>query len=220
MKNTAQHFAEIQDIVDNLVLLRGGNACLVIQVQASNFALLSKDEQDAKITAYASFLNSLSFPIQILIQNKKIDISSYIRLLNAEAQSTKILHPTLSAQQNKLLVNHIVQYRDFVAQLVKENTVLDKQFYLTIPFSYLERGAATVVKGGTQDSFITASKSALNAKADSILSQLSRLSLRARKLEKEELIKLFYNVYNQRQSSVDQLTTGIETPVVTGPKNV
>lgn len=198
-KNTAQAFTEIQDILDNVVLLRGGNASLVIQVQASNFSLLSQEEQSAKIAAYASFLNSLSFPIQILIRNKKIDISSYIRLLNHELESTKTLHPTLTPEQNKLLMDHISKYRDFVQELVKTNTVLDKQFYIVIPFSYLEKGVAM------PKDFAAAAKTALNAKADAVLSQLNRLSLRAQKLEKEELIKLFYDAYNQHQTSADHI---------------
>lgn len=211
--NTAQTFTEIQDISDNIVLFRGGNAAMVIQVSASNFSLLSQEEQDTKIAAYASFLNSLSFPIQILIRNKKIDISSYLRMLNHELETTKTLHPTLTSQQNKLLVDHISQYRDFIQELVKTNTVLDKQFYIVIPFSYLEKGMAV-----TKD-FAIAAKTALNAKADSVLSQLSRLSLRSQKLEREELVKLFYDAYNQRQTSGDQITNQ-ENTIVSGHKNI
>ena len=66
VRSTTQKFTEIEDIIDNIVLLSSGNACLIIEVKATNFALLSKEEQDAKVFAYAALLNSLSFPIQIL----------------------------------------------------------------------------------------------------------------------------------------------------------
>src|SRR6266550_3126397 len=72
---TTQKFTEIVDFIDNIVVLEGGAACMIIEITASNFALLSRREQDTRIFAYASLLNSLSFPIQILIRNKRIDIS-------------------------------------------------------------------------------------------------------------------------------------------------
>ena len=106
---STQKFTEIEDIRENVVILSGGNACLVIEVQASNFALLSKQEQDAKIVAYAALLNSLSFPIQIVVVNEKIDISSYIKLLDQESQKQT---------SNKTLSGEIKQYRDFVKDLV------------------------------------------------------------------------------------------------------
>ena len=69
---STQRFIEVEDIQENIVMLRGGSACLVIEVQATNFALLSRDEQAGKIAAYAQLLNSLTFPIQILVRNKKV----------------------------------------------------------------------------------------------------------------------------------------------------
>src|ERR1035437_3399966 len=86
---STQKFIDITDIADDIVILGGGNACLVIEVSATNFALLSPDEQDAKIYAYASLLNSLSFPIQIVIRSKKIDISNYLKLLDTEKEDRK-----------------------------------------------------------------------------------------------------------------------------------
>ena len=64
--STTQKFTEIVDFADDIVLLEGGNACMIIEITASNFALLSKREQDSRIVSYAGMLNSLSFPIQIL----------------------------------------------------------------------------------------------------------------------------------------------------------
>jgi len=71
IKATTQKFIEILDIVDNVVLLASGNACSVIEVQATNFALLSSEEQNARVLSYAALLNSLSFPIQVFISKQK-----------------------------------------------------------------------------------------------------------------------------------------------------
>src|SRR5437667_61365 len=93
---STQKFIEIKDITDTVVVFNNNTACSVIEVTASNFALLSKQEQDAKIFSYASLLNSLSFPIQIIIKNKKVDISAYLKSLDQEIQKT----------QNQLLATH------------------------------------------------------------------------------------------------------------------
>lgn len=221
---STQKFTEIQDIVENIVILENGAACLVTEIQATNFALLSPEEQAAKISSYASLLNSLSFPIQILIRNKKIDISSYINLLSQECEKTSILHRHLSQEQNQALITQIKLYRDFVQELIKQNSVLDKKFYIIIPFSYLEKGAvatASMAKKGANDkeNFILSAKAALHTKADSLHAQLARLALKAKTLDNEELVKLFYDIYNQDQAVSSGLSTGVNTLAIkTVPK--
>jgi len=86
---STQKFTEIVDFVDEIVVLEGGNACLIIEITASNFALLSKREQDSRIFSYAALLNSLSFPIQIIIRNKRMDISNYLLELDEIIRTTK-----------------------------------------------------------------------------------------------------------------------------------
>jgi len=198
-KSTTQKFTEIENIDEDIVILSGKNACLIIEVNATNFALLSKEEQDAKIFSYASLLNSLSFPVQIFIRSKKLDISSYLKLLEAQATQT----------QNQLLSTQIKLYRDFVRELVKVNTVLDKKFYIVIPYSYLEKGVMA-----SSDSFLNQAKASLDSKAQSVLSQIARLNLRAKPLGKEELIKLFYEIYNGGAVETNQITDEIKTPIV------
>src|SRR4030042_5933000 len=198
---TTQKFIEIVAVEDDVVILSGGNASLVIEVTATNFSLLSKEEKDSKIFSYASLLNSLSFPIQIFIRSKKLDISSYLKLLDQQAQES----------QNKTLSSQIRLYRDFVKELIKVNTVLDKKFYISIPYSYLEKGIAAAKTGTRRDSsskdeFAEEAKASLRSKAQSLLSQLARLNLRAKTLEKEELVKLYYEIYNGDTVETPQIT--------------
>ena len=201
---STQKFIEVEDINESIVLLRGGNACTIIEVQATNFALLSHDEQIGKIAAYAQLLNSLSFSVQILIRNKKIDISSYLTLLETEAKKTT----------NEKLALQISLYHDFIAEIVKVNTVLDKKFYMIIPYSSLEKSATQAMKG--TDS-LSLAKTSLSSKSEGLLSQFARLGLIARVLQKEELVKLFYEIFNE---NVGQAGAGIDTtynvPVVKG----
>lgn len=188
-KATTQKFIEIQDIIDNVVLLSSGNACLVIEVQATNFSLLSQEEQAIKVLAYSSLLNSLQFPIQVFIRSKKIDISSYLRQLDDE----------VAKSQNQLLVPQIKLYKDFVAELIKVNTVLDKKFYVAISYSGLEGGSA---------------KSKLSSKAESLHAQLKRMNLPSKTLNKEELVKLFHEIYNGDFEQINEAMSGAKFPVV------
>lgn len=205
---STQRFTEIQDIADNIVVFEGASACLVVEIQAINFALLSVKEQEIKLFAYASLLNSLSFPIQILIRNKKVNISSYLKLLDLEIQ--KLSSSQMDNKPSEKLITFIKKYRDFVSEMVKVNSVLDKKFYIVIPFSHLERGVKGVLK---KEDFLNQAKAALHTKAESLLTQLGRLNLRAKTLEKEELIRLFYETYNQ-EAVEGPIEENIKAPII------
>lgn len=202
---STQKFIEIKDIRESIVLLEGNNACLIIEAQAINFALLSPEEKQAKIATYASMLNSLTFPIQIIIQNKRVDISSYLSLLDKETRTTA----------NQKLLRFIQQYREFVRIMIRVNTVLDKKFYIVIPYSNLEQGALTAIK---KDDIFTQAKASLQTKAETLLSQLARLALRAKILDQQTLVKLFYDIYNQPLDRVSNIEEAVSSPAVQGIK--
>lgn len=204
-KATTQKFTEILDIVDDIVLLTSGNACSVIEIQATNFALLSPEEQNVKVLAYSSLLNSLSFPIQVFIRSKKIDISSYLRLLELEVKRT----------QNELLKNQIRLYKDFVQDLVKINEVLDKKFYIVIPYTSLESGI-----GINRENLLLSAKAKLATKIEGLHSMLHRINLAAKTLNKSELVRLFYEIYNGDVEQIDKIAQNNKCPVVkTQPAN-
>lgn len=204
--SSTQKFTEIIDIVGNIVVLSGGYACVIIEITATNFALLSKQEQDAKLYSYASLLNSLTFPIQILIRNKRVDITSYLKQLEDAQRAT--FNPQLKQQ--------IIQYHDFVKEMVTVNVVLNKQFYIITSYSSLESGMASVSpgKGGQKEAFIQAAQKTLLSKAESIHSQLNQVAASAKLLEREELIKLFYDIYNYDIVEPNQIVQDIKTPII------
>jgi hypothetical protein len=192
---STQKFTQLEDIVDDVVLYEGGSASLVIEVSSTNFALLSYDEQQSRIQAYAGFLNSLTSSIQIIINNRRINISAYLSLLDDEINKSK----------DNIVTEYMQLYKSFVAQLVKENVVLDKRFYIVIPYSYLEGGAVKTVsataKSTPKEETLIGIKTALHAKADGIRNQLSRINLQTKILEKDDLMKLFHQMYNPEESS-------------------
>ncbi|MBI4999468.1 hypothetical protein HZB97_01710 [Candidatus Gottesmanbacteria bacterium] len=167
---------------------------MIIETSATNFGLLSEKEQEALIFAYAGLLNSLTFPLQIVIRSKRKDISSYLKLLD-EAKDK---------QDKEELKQRITRYKEFIIKIIGENNVLDKKFYLVIPFSSLELGIKSAAGGLTgkkglpfpKNYIFEGAKTALFPKRDHLLRQLTRLGLKGKPLNSQQLIELFHNIYN------------------------
>lgn len=195
IRASTQTHLEIEDIKDGIVILKDGSTCLILAITSINFDLLSEKEQEATIYAYSGLLNSLSFPIQILIRSEQKDISAYLKLLEETAQKEK----------RQIIKKQIAKYRQFVQETVQKNNVLDKKFYLVIPMSVLELGVAksavTVIKPQKtlpfdEDYILQRAKINLYPKRDHILRLLARIGIRGQQLETQELIKLYFNIYN------------------------
>lgn len=210
IKATTQEFLEIEDIRDDLIFLKDGSATILMETAAVNFGLLAEEEQDSLIYAYASLLNSLSFPLQIVILSKRMDISSYIELVTKKE----------TEQSNPVMKERLQKYKEFILSIVKENKVLEKKFYICITFSSLELG----VKGAfgqksklsfSKDYIISRAKTALFPKRDHLLRQLGRIGLKGRQLTTQELVELFYNIYNPTLTGEKLAeTTGYASPIV------
>ncbi len=195
----------IRTIVDDIVVLKNNNAIMILWVGAINFDLLSEEEQDAIIYTYSGLLNSLSFPIQIYIRSQKKDLSLYLNFLNEKTSQTN----------KKMIKSELKEYYQFVQKLVKDRNVLDKKFYLVIPYINpavvpemnfnifdLFKGQKinqTKVSHIDTNQIITKAKSDLEPKRDHIVRQLARIGLPARQLKDQELISLFHSIYNPNQ---------------------
>jgi len=202
IRASTQEHLDIYTIKNHLVFLKDGSVALVLRTTAINFNLLSEEEQDATIYAYAGLLNSLSFSIQILIRSQRKNISDYLDLLDSRIQIT----PSQKIKEQLLI------YRQFVKSLVKENRVLEKKFFIVIPFTALELGI-------TSSTFNPLSKApqkppfdleyieekaamALYPRRDHVIRQFARIGLRAQQLTTPELVNLFYSIYNQSSAAI------------------
>lgn len=198
---TTQAHLQVLEIVDDLVITKTGSVVLVIQTTAVNFDLLSEYEQDNKIMAFSGLLNSLNFHIQILIRTKRIDISNYITYLKSQLNNS--MSPGLKKQ--------LEVYTTFINNLIVQNDVLDKKFYVVIPYSGIDMSTPIemLVGSGKQEEIkvnsyqmqkkIEQGKIFLYPKRDHILKQLSRMSLAGHQLKTDELVELFYDMYNEEQ---------------------
>lgn len=196
IRSSTQLFTEIETIDHNIVMYTDGSCSMVISATAVNFGLLSEKEQDAIIYAYAGLLNSLSFPIEILIRTQHKDVTAYLQTLEDREK----------IQKNPKLATAMHGYRLFVAATVKEKDVLDKKFYIVVTFSYLELGvSANVLLGGSKKRGLPYPRpyiferalTVLSPKGDQIIRLLNRIGLQAKQLNNAQLIRLYYEIYNQ-----------------------
>ncbi len=207
LTSTTQRFLDIFDITNDLLVMKDGATSLIITVSAMNFGLLAEEEQDAIMYAYAGLLNSLNYPIQIVIRSQTKDATKYLNLLKDQQEIA-------SSELKRRAIEH---YRTFVSNLIRERNVLDKKFYVVIPASALEMGLLppqTVVPGVKSIDISTVERSVILEKArnilepkrDHLIAQFNRIGLFARQLNTQEIIQLFYTSYNPEAAEGQQLT--------------
>lgn len=204
ISGTTQQHLLIADIVDDLVLTKEGGAAIVLKTTALNFFLLSGKEQEAIIYAYSSILNSLSFPVQIVVRSQKKDVSNYIEYLSEEENK----------QTDPQLKQLMSRYREFVGNVVKKRNVLEKEFLIVLPFSPFELGlsAKSILKlfskntslPYSKDYVIKKAKTVLYPKRDHLMRQSGRIGVKMQQLKTEELAKLFHGIYHPNSETATQ----------------
>lgn len=190
VKASTQHFLEIENVRDDIVILKDMSAAVIVEVGAVNYWLLSQDEQAAIIQAYGGLLNSLSFPIQILILSKRMDISSYLDYLAERIEK----------QADANIKKRMGSYKDFIKATVKKTSVLEKRFFFAIPFSSLELGIAKTTKSLSEEYLVSHAKTSLYPKRDHLIRLLERIGLKSTVLQKQQIIELLHDLYNPGQA--------------------
>ncbi len=202
---SAQKFLSIETIRDGIVVLKHAQGLrAVVMVSALNFALKSEDEQDALVMQYENLLNALDFSMQFVVQSRRLNIQPYLETLAARAQE----------ETGELLKVQIAEYIEFVKTFVELSQIVSKTFYAVVPFqpSILERQPGLIKRlggfwGGTASTEFTSPedefahfKGQLLQRVDAVSLGLKRLGLRTAMLNTEELIELFYGLYNPTES--------------------
>src|SRR6266403_1508082 len=210
----------ISEIKDGVIIMRDGSLRGVILGSAINFDLMSPGEQESVEFAYQGFINSLHFPVQIVIKSQKIDISSYIEKLQG----------LRGEQSNELLGTLMEDYIANIRALVDEVNIMDKQFYVAVPyFPPTTIQQASNIINGVKAAFtpapeITVSeedfrkyKQELSQRMALVASGMSQMGVRAISLGTQELVDLYYMWYNPDVAANQKLIDIIQinTPVVT-----
>lgn len=203
---STQRYLKIADIKKDTVIMKDGTLRGILMVSSINFALKSEDEQEAIISGYVSFLNNLDFPIQVVVQSRELNIANYLQSMRKKANE----------QTNELLKNQTLQYVDYVGQLVSLGKIMNKHFYIVIPYnpisdkrkgfwqSLLEAFRPIDVINLKEERFIHLKKQ-LTERIDSVTNGLSSMGLNVALLDTQGLIELFYNAYNQETAANEPL---------------
>jgi hypothetical protein len=195
---TTQEFVPIQEIRDGVIILRGGGMRSVILASSLNFALKSGDEQNSIMFQFQNFLNSLDFPIQIVIQSKKLDIRPYIALLEGRYKE----------QITELMKIQVREYIEFVKTFVENTNIMTKGFFVVIPYDppIMTSGNNPVSKllskrkGSapmpTADEQFQEYRTQLEQRVSVVEQGLVRCGVRTAELGTEEVVELFYKLFN------------------------
>lgn len=194
---STQKYLDIAEIRDDVVVLKDGTLRSVLLVSSINFALKSEEEQQAVISAYVSFLNSINFPLQIVIQSRKLNIDNYIeRLKKSEKEQT-----------NDLLKIQIADYRNFISELVDLGDIMSKRFFVVVPydpvtdkgkgfFARAKNVLVPSVKIRLQKKIFEDRKNSLMMRTEQVMTGLQSMGVSAALLNTQSLIELYYEIYN------------------------
>lgn len=199
--NSTQNTLQIAEVRDGVVIMNDGSFRSVIMCRSINFDLMSPEERESVEFAYQNFLNSLYFEMQIFVRSTKVDIRPYLDKLD------KIR----SEHDNMLLAVLMEDYIDYIAALAEQTNIMDKKFYIVIPF-YSNLDARKVAQAsktfmttlfGSKEQVVTideatleAAKTELKNRAQTVLSGLLQCGVHGAALDTQELIELYYDSYN------------------------
>lgn len=176
-KASARQQINIKGVKDGILMLPRNQYRAVYEVSSVNFELKSEDEQDALIDTYESFLNSLPCPLQIIVRIRELDMSKYLTDLQTR----------LADEKEKIYQAQIKNYSEFVEDLVADNRILSRRFYVVLPFS-------------AKDADFETAKEQLAINGDIVSKGFMRLGIRTRQLGSLEILHLFQTFYNPAQA--------------------
>jgi type IV secretory pathway VirB4 component len=199
-QNSTQLFLDIAEIKDNVVILKNGGVRAILQTSSINFNLKSEEEQNSIIYAYQNFLNSLDFPIQVVVQSRKLDVDKYIENVREIGDQ----------HQNILLKEQTYEYCDYIQKLVEYADIMEKKFYVVVPYdpyrnrqqSGFAKFMGSISSGDSVDAIKRRHKEFeemnknLTERLNAVTAGLEGCNLRVAQLSTPQLIELFYDIYN------------------------
>jgi type IV secretory pathway VirB4 component len=212
---STQAFVPIKEIRSGVVILKDGSLRSVLLASSLNFALKSEDEQSAIIMQFQNMLNSIEFPIQILVQSRRLDIRPYIALLEEQMKEQTI----------DLIKMQTREYIEFVKGFTENVSIMTKYFYIVVPYSgaiiSASKGGIRGALGGffgkksnsDSEQKLTAfeeSRSQIEQRIAVVTQNLARTGIRATQLGTEELVELYYKMFNPGDSEKPIILQGLQ----------
>lgn len=208
MDPRTQDFLEVKDIKDGVLILKNNQIRGVLMVSSVNFALKSEEAQNSIIYAFQSFLNSLDFFCQIIIQSRNINITPYLDTIKKLEEK----------QANELLKTQTASYMEFIKELVKGENVVTKNFYVIVPylltdilgvgglakqynvFDFLDKNKGKNHQEGINDEDFEKCRTQLWQRMEFLANGLRRCGLDAIPLTTPELIELLWAIHHPSEA--------------------
>jgi hypothetical protein len=220
--NSTQNSLLINEIRDGIVIMNDGSFRSVVMLKSINFDLMSPQERESVEYAYQGFLNSLYFPVQVFLRSQRVDIGPYMDKLE------KIRNE----HDNMLLAMLMDDYINFMANLATQTNIMDKKFYIVIPYFPVantqkvvkaSKGFLTGVFGQKEapvvinEADLETAKQELRNRVQAVLNALMQCGVQGLPLDTQELIELYYDVYNPDTATRQQLKNfdDLTAPIVT-----
>lgn len=212
-KSSTQAYLPISEVKRDVVIMKDGSLRAVLLVSSLNFALKSDEEKDAIISSFQGFLNSLTFPVQLLSTSKKLDLSQYIEKIKQESQG----------QANPLLRIQSQEYVKFIETLLENSNIMEKRFYVVVPYFpagiNIENKPTDLLKKNknTTSTNYDENKKKLLQRVEVIIQGIMSIGLRCSGVDTKGLLELYYTSYNpdtaenQRVLNVDDLDNQVVT---------
>lgn len=192
----SQKFLEFSQIREGVIVLKNKGLRGILMVSSVNFDLKSEEEQRAIIYQFQSFLNSLDFSCQIIVQSRRINITGYFDKLRELEK----------AQTNELLKLQTAEYRKFVEALVEEGTIMMKQFFVVIPYTLMELTGLGISKKGffgeMGEETFKRCRDQLWQRMEFVAIGLRRCDLTAVPMTTPEIIELLWSWHHPKEAEV------------------
>ncbi len=203
--NSTQNSLLLSELRDSIVIMADGSFRAVITCKSINFDLMSSREREGVEFSYQNFLNALYFPVQIFIRSQRVDIGPYIEKL-----------VDIRRGQDNMLLNVLMDdYINFIDALAQEANIMDKSFFIVVPYfpagdvsNVVEQGKGFFGKifGGAAPTPVSVTKidtaayekakEEIRNRVDAVINGLMQVGVQAMQLNTKQLGELYYNVYN------------------------
>lgn len=193
-----QTFVPIKEVRDGIVVLKDGSLRSIVLANSINLSLKSFDEQKAIILQFQSFLNTLDFQTQIVVQSRRLDIRPYLLML--EGRMKIVSEPLLKLQ--------IKEYIEFIRKFTETVSIMTKSFFVVVPYTHINIKAESknvlgffskVRKQEAREARqldFEEQRSQLEQRISVIQEGLARCGIKSAQLGTEEVVEVFYKVFN------------------------
>ncbi len=225
MQNKAastQRYLQFAGARDNTLILKDGGLRAVLEVSSINFNLKSEEEQNAIISSYQQFLNALTFPVQLLVRSRKLDIDTYLADMRGRMKNI----------ENQLLKDQMAEYIEYVQKLVEYSDIMEKRFFIVVPVDPPRAQKKTLISKfmsyvNPDDTVLNilkrrgefkGLKKQLDTRLEVVLTAIGNCGLKVEPLKTAEIIELFYQVYNPQLARNQKLGDIEELSITQGPE--